>query len=293
VSFSRLKVPLAIAVTTFSWACAWVGIRAAVAHISPAHVALGRYLVASLVLLPLWMWRRPRLQKHDLPAIFLSGLLGFTFYNLAINAGEKTITAGAASLIASTIPIFTTLAAIFFLKEYVSRSAWTGIWISLGGVALIALGEKGGVGFSPGALLVVLAALCAAANGLLQKSLLKRYHALDVTTAAMWAGTLALLPFGSGLVTELRVAPPSVSLNLIFLGVFPGAIGYVLWAYAMAHMPVARLVSFLYVVPAMSIALGWMLLGEFPSMLSLIGGALALAGVVYTNTRKKEAVQHE
>ncbi len=94
-----------MATTIFSWACAWVSIRAAVAHLSPAHVALGRYLVASLVLVPLWLWRRPKIELRDWPAIFVMGVCGFTVYNLAINAGEQTITAGAASLIASTIPL--------------------------------------------------------------------------------------------------------------------------------------------------------------------------------------------
>jgi drug/metabolite transporter (DMT)-like permease len=287
VTFSRLKLPLAVGIGTFSWACAYVGIRAAVAHLSPAHVALGRYLVASLVLLPVWLWRRPTIQKRDWPIIFVMGLCGFTFYNLALNAGEKTITAGAGALIASTIPIFTTIAARFFLNEQVSRAAWTGIWISLSGVVLISLGEKGGIGLSPGALLVVIAAFCAAAYGLLQKRLLSRYNALDLTTAAIWCGTLALLPFGGGLLTEIRAAPLSSSWSVVFLGIFPGAIGYVLWSYALSRLPVARLMSFLYLVPAISIGLAWLLLGELPAKISLLGGAIALSGVIWTNTRKK------
>ncbi|RYG60251.1 DMT family transporter [bacterium] len=293
VSISRLKLPLAVAIFTFSWACAWVGIRAAVAHLSPPHVALSRYVVASLVLLPIWLWRRPKIETRDFPIIFIMGLCGFTLYNLAINAGEKTITAGAASLIASTIPIFTTLAASVFLKENVSRAAWTGIAISLSGVALIAFGEKDGVGFSSGAILVVLAAFCAAAYGLMQKKLLSRYNALDLTTASIWCGTLALLPFSSGLWTELRQAPASAVWTVVFLGVFPGAIGYVLWSYALARMPVARIMSFLYLVPAISIGLGWLFLSEFPAPISLAGGTIALSGVIYTNTRKKGPYKNE
>ena len=283
---SRFKLPLAVAIGTFSWACAFISIRAAVAHLSPAHVALGRYLVASLVLLPIWVWRRPKIQTRDLPMIFVMGLCGFTFYNLALNAGEATITGGTAALIASTIPIFTTLGAAIFLHERVPRGAWTGIWISLGGVFLIALGEKGGIGISSGAILVTLAALVSAVYGLMQKQMVKRYAALDLTTAAIWAGTLALLPFGGGLATELRAAPLSATLNVLFLGVFPGAIGYVLWSYAFSQMSVARLMSFLYLVPAISIALGYFLLDEWPAPLSLVGGAIALCGVIWTNRKR-------
>jgi drug/metabolite transporter (DMT)-like permease len=285
--FSRFKLPLALAIAVFSWSCAWVSVRVAVAHLSPGHVALGRYLVASMVLLPLYLWRRPRFEKRDFPTIFVMGICGFTLYNLCINAGEQTITAGAAALISSTIPIFTTLGSLIFLHEQVPRAAWTGILLGLAGVFLIALGEKGGLGLSPGAILVVIASLCAAAYGLLQKRLLSRYHALDLTTAAIWAGALALLPFGWGMISAFRAAPLSATLNVAFLGVFPGAIGYVLWSYCLSQMPVSRLMSFLYLVPALSIGLGWIFLSEFPAPISLVGGAIALIGVIWTNTRRK------
>jgi drug/metabolite transporter (DMT)-like permease len=283
---SRFKLPLAVGIGTFSWACAFISIRAAVAHLSPAHVALARYLVASLVLLPIWLWRRPKIATRDLPIIFVMGLCGFTVYNLALNAGEATITGGTAALIASTIPIFTTLGAATFLGERVSRGAWNGIGISLAGVFLIALSEKGGVGLSGGAVLVTLAALSSAVYGVMQKQMGKRYAALDLTTAAIWAGTLALLPFGTGLLGAVRSAPLSAQLNVVFLGVFPGAIGYVLWSYALSQMSVARLMSFLYLVPAISIMLGWFLLREWPAPLSLLGGAIALGGVAWTNRKR-------
>lgn len=281
-----LKLPLAVATAIFSWACAWVSIRAAVAHLSPAHVALGRYLVASLVLVPLWLWRRPKIAPRDWPAIFVMGLCGFTVYNLAINAGERTITAGAASLIASTIPLFSALGASLFLHEKVPRASWAGIWVGVGGVFLIALGEKGGLGISAGALLVTLAALSAAVYGLMQKQFLGRYRSLDLTTAAIWMGTLALLPWSGGLVSELRAAPPSAVLNVVFLGLFPGALGYVMWSYALSQLPIARLMSFLYLMPAISIGLGYLFLNELPAPISLLGGAIALGGVIWTNWRK-------
>ncbi|PQV64963.1 Threonine/homoserine efflux transporter RhtA [Abditibacterium utsteinense] len=287
---SRLKIPLALFFTIFSWSCAWVSVRAAVAHLSPGHVALGRYLIASLVLLPVWLWRRPRLEKRDIGTVFVMGLCGFTLYNLGINAGEQTITAGAAALIASTIPIFSALGAAVFLGEKVPRASYVGIGCGVGGVLLIALGEKGGVGISSGALLVILASLCAAIYGILQKRLLSRYQALDLTTMAIWAGTLALLPFGNGLFADFGAAPRSATLNVVFLGIFPGAIGYVLWSYCLSQWPVARVTSFLYLLPAFSIALGWIFLGELPAPVSLWGGALALCGVIWTNWKRQKVI---
>ncbi len=279
---SKFKLPLAVGVSVFAWSTAWVCIRVAIAAYSPAQLALGRYLIASAILLPLFLARRPRFQKSDWPRIVGAGLFGFTLYNLCLNAGEATITAGAAALIGSTIPILSTLSAQVFLKEPVRPLFWAGSAVALGGVALIAWGEEGGLGFAPGALLVLGAAGCAAVYNTLQKPLLRRYAALDVTSAAIFCGTLLLVPLGGGLVEAARAASLKATLNLVLLGAFPGALGYVLWMWCLAQMPVARLMNFLYLVAPLSVLLGWIFLGELPSPLALVGGAIALAGVVYS-----------
>lgn len=273
----------AVTISTFAWASAWVSIRAAVSSYSPGHLALGRYLVASLVLMPIILARRPAWPPlREWPGIGLMGLLGFTFYNLAINAGEQTVTAGAAAFLSATLPVFSAVGARLFLGEKSARTGWAGLLLSLTGVGVITLGE-GGFQISTGALLIVLAALCAAGYGLLQKTYLRRYAALDLTTWAIWMGTLGLLPFLRGLPHAVQEAPLAATLNLVFLGAFPGALGYVLWSYALSKLPVARLMSFLYLVPPISVVLAWLTLGEIPELLSLAGGGLALLGVVLTN----------
>lgn len=284
---SRFKLPLAVAVSVVAWATAWVSIRVAVTAYSPAQLALGRYLVASAILLPLVLARRPRFERADWPRIIGAGLFGFTLYNLCLNAGEATITAGAAALIGSTIPVLSTLSARIFLGERVSNRVWWGSAIALLGVALIAWGEGSGLGFGAGAFLVMGAALCAAAYNTLQKPLLKKYAALDVTALAIFCGTFLLVPLGGGLVQAVKSAPLVPTLNLLLLGAFPGALGYVLWMWCLAQMPVARLMNYLYLVAPLSILLGWIFLHELPSTLGLVGGAITLAGVIYTSRGKK------
>ena len=283
---SRFKLPLAVGVSVLAWSTAWVCIRVAVVDYSPAQLALGRYLIASLILLPIFWARRPRFERADWPRIAGAGLFGFTLYNLCLNAGETTVTAGAAALIGSTIPILSTLSAQLFLKEPVRAWAWAGSAVALFGVALIAWGEEGGLGFSPGALLVLGAAVCAAVYNTIQKPLLRRYAALDVTSAAIFCGTVLLVPLGGGLVGAARAASLASTLNLVLLGAFPGALGYVLWMWCLAQMPVARLMNYLYLVAPLSILLGWVFLGELPSSLALVGGGITLVGVICSNAKR-------
>ena len=285
----RFKLPLAVGISVVAWASSWVSIRVAITAYTPAQLALGRYLVASMILLPLILARRPHFKRSDWPRIAGAGLFGFTLYNLCLNAGEKTITAGAAALIGSTIPVLSILSARIFLGERVNSRIWQGSAVALVGVALIAWGEESGIGFGAGAFLVMGAAICAAIYNTLQKPLLAKYAALDVTAVAIFCGTALLVPLGGGLIEAARAAPLSANLNLLLLGAFPGALGYVLWMWCLAQMPVAKLMNYLYLVAPISIVLGWIFLRELPSGLSLVGGAITLVGVVYTS-RKKSGV---
>jgi drug/metabolite transporter (DMT)-like permease len=83
----------------------------------------------------------------------------------------------------------------------------------------------------------------------------------------------------------VQAAPLSATLATVYLGVFPGAIAYVAWAQALAHLPASRAASFLYVVPVVALTIAWVWLGEIPSILALLGGVLVIAGVITVNRR--------
>ncbi len=96
---------LVLVVTLILWASAFAGIRAAVPAYGPGQLALLRFLVASAALAAFAAVGRIRLpQARDLPAVFLSGFLGVAVYHVALNYGETTVTAGAASLLVGTVP---------------------------------------------------------------------------------------------------------------------------------------------------------------------------------------------
>ncbi len=152
-------------------------------------------------------------------------------------------------------------------------------------MALIALSGGQGLRFTPGALLILLAATVAAVYSILSKQLLRRHAALEFTCYSIWAGTLPLLVFLPGLLRRLPVAAPQATFAVIYLGIFPAAIAYVLWNYALARMPASLLSSFLYLSPVLASLIAWVWLGEVPALLTLVGGAIAILGVILVQTK--------
>ena len=271
----------AIVFTVLVWASAFPGIRAGLEGYSPGELALLRYIFASLTLACCtFVWPLPLPRTKDLPGFVALGGLGIAIYHVALNYGEQTVTAGAASFLIATSPIFATLLAYWFLNERLTGWGWVGIAISMAGIGLIAFGEAAGVRIDPGAFLVLTASLSGAGYVTLQKLYLDRYSPFALTAYAVWTGTLLMMFFLPGVAQQLPEASWEATLSVAYIGIFPGALAYVTYAYVLSQMPVAVTTSFLYLIPVTAIPISWMWLGEVPTVVSVGGGLIALMGVI-------------
>src|SRR5580692_3172665 len=279
---------MAAAVTVVLWASAFPAISVAVRGLGPAGLAVARLVVASAALAlvaPVLGVRRPR--ARDLPLIALCGLAGMTGYQLLLNAGERVVPAGTASLLVATAPVYASLLAVAFLGEHQTRRQWAGAAVALAGTAAIAAAR--GLSFGASALIVLAAAVLQAIFHTAQKPLLSRYTSFEVTAYAMWAGTVFVLPWAGSAVRALPQAGGSAIGAAVFLGVAPSAAGFVLWAYAMARMDVGRATLSLYLVPAAAILISLIWLSQLPGPVELAGGAVALGGVVLASSKGRRS----
>ncbi|MFD7969945.1 DMT family transporter [Streptomyces clavifer] len=285
------RAPAAVCTTVVLWASAFVSIRSAGEAYSPGALALGRLLAGTLTLGAILLLRREGLPSRAAwPGILASGLLWFGLYMVVLNWGEQQVDAGTAAMIVNIGPILMALLGARLLGEGLPRRLLTGMGVSFAGAVVVGLSMSGRGGSSVlGVLLCLLAAVSYAGGVVIQKPALRHGSPLQITTFGCLVGTVACLPFTGVLVSEAADAPLSATLNMVYLGVFPTALAFTTWAYALARTTAGRLGATTYAVPALVVLMSWLLLGEVPALLTVAGGLLCLTGVAISRTRARTA----
>ena len=277
-------INLYIIISIIFWASSFVGIRAAITDFSPIEIAVLRFIVSSIALLLIIISQKTILPKKEHLLRFVQ--LGFVLFanHITLNYGIRTITAGETTLIVSTSQIFQVLLAYLFLKENISGRFLIGLLFCFLGVSIIAFQKSIGVSFNLGVVLVVIAAVTNAAFFVLQKPLLKKYRPLEVVSYSTWITTLFLLPLGGSAIKSLSMAGLSSIFSVVYIGIV-SVIAHICWSKVLSKIDASKAAIFLYTVPVMTIVIGFLWLRELPSLISCLGGAIILGGVVLSNSK--------
>lgn len=301
-------------VQVFLWGTAFPMIQIGLGGLSAPHLTLFRHLVASLTFVPLLLAFGARLhpRRADLTYFLLLGVLGYTVYHLALNFGQLHVSAGGASLIIATAPAITAVLAYFMIGDRLGTLGFIGSAVAFLGVVLIVLGDVGvagsaaaglpagagaseaeGVGganglvFNAYAWLIVLAAVATSLYAILQRPMFKRYKPIEVAAYATWAGTLPMLVFLPGLGGDLIAAGSAPVWAGVYIGIFPSAVAYTIFSFALSRLPVTVVTAMLYLVPVFALLASWLLVGEVPGMITVVGGAVAIGGLLLLNYGKQ------
>ncbi|MEU0027624.1 DMT family transporter [Streptomyces sp. NPDC006335] len=288
---TELLAAAAATVTVVLWASAFVSIRSAGAAYSPGALALGRLLSGALALGVICLIRREGLPPRSAwRGIAISGVLWFGFYMVVLNWGEQQVDAGTAALVVNIGPLLIALLGARLLGDAMPPRLLAGMAVSFAGAVTVGLSMSDDGGASVlGVVLCLLAAIAYAAGVVAQKPALASGTPLQVTAFGCFVGAVVCLPFAGQLVSEAAEAPASATLNMVYLGVFPTALAFTTWAYALARTTASRMGATTYAVPALVVLMSWLALGEVPGLLTLAGGALCLAGVAVSRSRRARA----
>jgi drug/metabolite transporter (DMT)-like permease len=281
---------LAAGVTMLLWASAFIAIRAVGEHYSPGAMALGRLVVGATTLTAIVAVRKVRIPRgRTLWLIVAYGVLWFGGYTVALNAAEQVLDAGTAALVVGVGPILIAVLAGVYLREGFPRGLVTGLVIAFLGLVTIGFGEQSRQANTVGVLLALTSAGLWAVGVLLQKQALAGTEPLPATWLGCLAGAVVCLPFTPDLLRDLTSAPAAATAGIVYMGVFPTAIAFLTWSYALANTTAGRLAVSTYIVPALAVLLSFMLLDETPVPLALAGGALCLVGVAVSRLPSRAA----
>ncbi len=270
--------------TVLIWGSSFAAIRASFeGGFTPGTLLVVRFLIASALfaLYACWPGTSFRLPaRSDIWRIAGLGFIGITVYHFGVTYGETTVSAGTAGMIIASAPIFTMILAVVLLNERLSRTGWVGLVIGFTGIALIMFGAEGAsFTVSKEVMYLLIAAIATSLFFVYQKPYLKTYRPLELTAYVTWFGSIPFLVALPDVVPVVRDATAEALGAAIYLGIFPTAIAYVLWAVALQEGEAGLISSLLYFEPVVAIVVAWLWLGEWPPTLSLIGGGVAIVSV--------------
>ena len=275
--------------TALLWASAFSATKYALDYYSPGSLMVFRFIFASLTLILVGYIKKIRLpEKRDLPLFAFGGFVGIFLYMVFFNTGTTYVDSGISSFIIASAPVFAVISARIFLRENVKPLCWVGIIISFGGIVVIKLSQTIEYVFNFGIILLLLAAITTSLHNVIQRKILKKYTALEATTYSIFAATIFMFVFSPGFIREFQYSTLTVNLIVAYLGVFPAALAYLLWGFALATAKkTSNVVIFLYLVPLIATILGYFWLGEVLSIWSILGGVIIIAGMVLASTNKE------
>lgn len=291
MKYDKRNIFIAHSITILLWSSAFPSIRAGLSYFSPEHLSLFRLLVGSVTLLILAFFLKIRLPEvKDIPPILLLGFLGFSVYHTALNYGEQTVTAGIASLLVSTTPIFTALLLVILFRQNMGWRKWLGAIISFAGVVFISIGgTEENVTLHVGVLLILVASFSECIYFVFQQRYLKKYGIVPFTMYAIWSGTIFMIFYSPGLSKAITEASLEAILIVVYLGIFPTVIPYFTLAYVTSRTGAAEATSTLYLTPVFAFVIAWVWLGETPTIYAVIGGFITLIGVILANKVKQKS----
>lgn len=263
------------------WGVNFSVIKIALGELHPLAFNALRFPLAALVLYVLLRARGPlaRPDRDDLPRIVALGILGHVVYQLLFITGVDLTSAGNASLLLATTPVWTLLLSVARGHERPTALVWVGVFGTLGGMVLVVTGGEGvGGGSLRGDLLMVAASLGWSFYTVGSRTLVQRYGALPMTAWTLWIGAVGVVLVGAPWVagTPLGDVSPGAWGGIAYAGALGIAVSYLLWYNGVRRLGNARTAVYSNVVPVVALAAAWLWLGEVPTTLQLTGASVIL-----------------
>ena len=270
------------------WGLSFVAASIALRTISPILLATIRFIIASLLFLPVIirsLVENKLPSRRDLREMAFLGLISISIYFWLRYTGVKFAGAGVSALITvGFIPILTGLASSILLNELFERRRVVGVATGFTGIAFIVLPNlmigKVESRFYLGVLCLFGNAVCFSVYSTLSKRLLGKYpEPVLVTSYVMFFGSLALLPMSMlSDWSSIHSLEMIQWVSIFYLALVCSGLAYYLWNYALSKIDAVQAATWLYLEPVVAFLGSFILEGAVPGALTIIGGILVIVG---------------
>jgi drug/metabolite transporter (DMT)-like permease len=295
-------VVVALLAVYLIWGSTYLAIRVVVTHGVPPLLGMGaRFVAAGLLAALILRLRRGagalRVTWAQLRASAIVGVLLLFGGNGFVAVAEQVLPSGLAALLVSTTPLWLVVLGLL-VGEHARRASVVGTLVGFAGTAVLVKptsvpGGSGGTAAWWGAPLILLATACWASGSLYSRRQADPADPFVASAYQMLLGGAALVVVGlaTGEAGRLDVSsvPAAGWWALAYLVVVGSLVAYTAYFWLLANAPLQLVSTYAYVKPVVAVALGWALLGEQVSLPVLVGGALAVAGVVVVISSERTA----
>ncbi len=279
------------------WGLSFIAYKVAYRYFEPMALIFFRMVLASLFLYLLIhiTGQTEKIHRRDWGKFLLMALFEPLLYFLGESYGMTLVSATTGSVIVSTIPLLTPIAAYVLWREKVTWIKITGIILSFCGVCMVLIGKGFELTAPPlGVALMFLAVFSAVAYTGVIVDLTRKYNSITIILVQSILGAIYFFPIF--LLTDLKETLAlafswEAALPLLFLAIFPSSLSFIFYTRAIREIGITRANVFTNFIPVFTAVFSFFILGE-----SLTGGKIAgilivLTGLMLTQiTLRKKAV---
>lgn len=290
----KIYIYTVIVLSMVFWGMSFIWSTIVFRYLEPITTVFFRLILSSSILFGgLKLFNKlEKIKKEHYKLFFLSALFNPFLYFIGENFGLKYSSATISAVIIATIPVFSPIAAFFFLKERLSMLNVAGLFLSFAGVLAMLVNKDLSLNVAPiGMICLGFAVIAAIIYSLLLKRLAFHYSAFTIIAVQNLIGAVLFLPlfliFDFSKLSGIVFNYSWIS-ALLMLSVFASSLAFVFFAIGMREIGVSKTSIFTNLIPVITATGSFFLLNEAFSLQKIIGIVIVIGGLFISQLNNKK-----
>jgi drug/metabolite transporter, DME family len=231
-----------------------------------------------------------RVSGRDLTLLVPQGLVGIGLFYLFYFYTVRESTVGTAAILNYSSPAFVVVLAYLFLKERLSAAKLLALFMTAGGIFLVAGAyNPSNLDVTPTVLLTgLLSGLTYGLYSIFGRPVTGHLRPSIILSYVLFFGSLLLVVAALPTLDTLAGLPMGSYALLFMLAAIHTTLGFALYTFGLGRLGAGRAAIVATVEPVVAVALGTALLGESLTVPKLVGASLVISGAALAQVRLRK-----